>query len=38
MNKSNTNTNTDSWYFENEPIRTDKCRKQTVYGKVKQKH
>ena len=30
--------NTDSQYIENEPIRTDKCRKRTVYGKVKRKH
>ena len=37
-NKSNRNTNTDSRYIENEPIRTDKCRKRMVYGKVNRKH
>ena len=30
--------NTDSRYIENEPIQTDKCRKRTVYEKVKRKH
>jgi len=38
MNKSNTNTNTDSRYIENEPIRNEMCRKRTVYGKTKRKH
>ena len=31
-------TNMDSPDIENEPIRMDKCRKQTVYGMVKRKH